>query len=211
MRISAAGSALALGLVLMGAASTARAERLSGELPMKEDAFVSCSSFSADILQWTPADGPAATFIADAFERSGASLWVGLGYDASGFWSAESAAASDACDDCNYLDLVHTSFTGTRTVYAVVDSVTTPATSLRQALKTRLFGLAASRWPVARLSHDYKLRLPKRDPEGRIEKFSGWMAEVSKRGGFLLRFGQTSTSSMCWCSDDWNGYALAKK
>ncbi|NUP05787.1 MAG: hypothetical protein HOW73_06980 [Polyangiaceae bacterium] len=206
-----AAAALAFTLAV---SSDASAEGLRGE-PF--GGGIGCGSAYADIERWTPAEGPAAAYIADAFMQHGGSLWMALGYDDTGFWSAEGYAA-DACDDCDQLDLVHTTFSGTRTSFSVLTSelrdksrsADDPAATLRAGIKQRLFSLAAKTWPVTKLSHDYKLELPKHDADGKIEKFTGWMAEVKKKDGFLLRFGPVGHPHMCWCDQSFTGYTLAK-
>ncbi len=203
------GSAL---LALVTAAPSARAERLSGQLPDPADGYLACSGASADVRRWTPADGPLASFVADAYLQS-SDVFVGLGYDKGGFWSAEADTGGDACDDCSTLRLVHTSFAGRRESFVVGQGADREPDLTREErrakIKQRIFAVASSKLPVAELRHDYALTLPKHDAEGTIERFSGWFAEVKKKDGALLRFGIVTESQMCWCFPKWVGYTLA--
>lgn len=163
-------------------------------------------------MRWTPADGPPAAFIARHVVSQGGNLWIGLGYDAQAFWSAEANASSDACDDCDELALVRTSHAGARTVFQVTAAIPgyrEPGLAEREsALKRRLFSLAVRDWPAIALRHDYTLRSPVHDADGHITRYTGWMAEVSRPSGWLLRFGIRSEAFMCWCHDAWTGYTL---
>jgi hypothetical protein len=206
---NAVGAAVLMACALV--AGEAKAVSLTGTLAREEGG--NCALKHAEVLKWTPADGPPASFIADAFLDHGGSLWMALGYDESGFWSAE-GYWNDASDEGGGLVLVHTSFSGKRrsspvAAYDLAQKHPDRA-ELRKAIKARLFTLAAGTWNVEKLSHDYKLKLPKHDAEGRIETFTGWMAEVSRPGGFVLRFAPTASTFMCWCDYSWTGYALAK-
>jgi hypothetical protein len=203
-----AASLFALAWLVLFEATPAAATPLSGDAGDS-----SCAYSSADVLSWTPSAGPLATFLADEFERAG-NLFVALGYDANGFWSAEADTGSDACDDCSTLRLVRTSFDGKERKTFVVgqglDLEEGTAAERRQRLKTRVFKVAASELNLKALKHDYKLELPKHDAEGRIEKFSGWFAQVKKKDGALLRFALVNESQMCWCFPSWRAYTLAE-
>jgi hypothetical protein len=175
-----------------------------------------CSDVSATVERWTPAAGPPARFVAESFARGGSDQWTGLGYTGEGFWSAQTRTPSDACDDCQELDLVLMRFDGTRRVFPVVTSADhrptaagTPA-SLRDVALQRLWHLAATDWPAKDLAQDYALRLPPtRDAAGLADPYPGWMAEVSKKRAWLLRFALRAEPHMCWCLFHWAGWPLA--
>lgn len=199
-------------LTLLTLPSSARAEHLSGTLPQPPEGYIQCSYASAEVTRWTPAEGPMASFVADAYLTS-ADLFMGLGYDERGFWSAEADSGSDACDDCGTLRLVHTSFAGAREAFVVDRGADgepdiTPA-QRRTNIKQKIFALAKGPLAVEKLHHDYELSTPKHDAEGTIERFTGWFAQVKKRDGALLRFGIVNVSFMCWCHPHWAGYTLA--
>jgi hypothetical protein len=179
-----------------------------------------CSAVSGDVVRWTPADGLPARFVAGSFVRDlGVHRWIGLGASDEGFWSAESGPGSDACDDCATLHLVLTRFDGTRRAFPVIDSADRsrlegqPREALRDLALRRLWHLAATVWPVNDLRQGYTLRLPpRRDAEGMVDPYPGWMVETSERpmgATWLLRFGLASSSFMCWCHTGWRGFALA--
>jgi hypothetical protein len=194
----------------MSVATTAEAKPLHEAF----DQMTGCRNSWGDISQWTPAAGPAASFIADTYAREGGLMWIALGYDTTGFWSAE-GYDPDACDDCSGFSLVHTTFAGKRTSHKVADHQLSEKhrddpKAYRKAIKARLFSLAAGPWNVGTLSHDYKLVLPKHAADGTIAKYTGWMAHVEKKDAFALRFGPVGLPHMCWCDQTWRGYALAK-
>ncbi|MFO0611312.1 MAG: hypothetical protein U0414_01900 [Polyangiaceae bacterium] len=172
-----------------------------------------CPSTGAYVERWNPATALPVNFIADQYMGKGGGLFVGLGYDDGGFWSARSNSM-DACDACDPLDLVYTTWSGAETTYAIVtkkersDLADDPAAT-RKLLRGRLFALAKSTWPVEKLSQDYTLTTPKHDSEGNIENFTGWFAGV-KVGTHEVRFAQLAENVMCWCFGHWKGYALAK-
>lgn len=221
MRALLCAAALFAGLFTSSAA--AHAEQLLGETGSN------CGSHVADVRVWRPEYGPPAAFIADAYLSPEGSLFVGLGFDKTGFWSAEDEPGTDACDDCGQLNLVHTTFRGVRKTHVVYSSKDAPETDLeapatagdetqriarsqskkRELIKKRLFSLAAGPWKIKSLSHDYRLSTPRRDEDGKIERFTGWFAEASQTGEPTLRFGIVSRPFMCWCDDSWQGYALA--
>jgi hypothetical protein len=202
-------------------ATTARAETLSGEAG-------SCVGGVADVRTWRPELGPPASFIANAYTSAEGTLFVGLGFDASGYWSIEDHTGMDASDEGSILYLAHTRFDGGRELHRVYDGSEhgsydelrlpddTPEQTLaryqkaqRAAIKRRLFQLAAGPWKVATLSHDYRLKTPKRTEDGSLESFTGWFAEATKTGQPVLRFGIFGEPFMCWCDDAWRGYTLA--
>jgi hypothetical protein len=194
-------------------APPARAERLAGQRPDPVDGVAQCSYSSADVRRWSPADGPLASFVADAYLES-SSLFVGLGYDRRGFWSAEADSGVDACDDCSTLRLVRTTFRGERESFVVGQGAEhepgLTRDERRARIKQKIFAVAASSLVVGDLRHDYTLGLPKHDADGTIERFSGWFAEVKKKkDGALLRFAIVSEPHMCWCTPRWVGYTLA--
>ncbi len=202
-----AASLFVFALVVLFEATPAAATPLSGDA-----GDGSCAYSSADVLVWKPSAGSLANFLADEFERAG-NLFIALGYDANGFWSAEADIGSDACDDCSTMHLVRTSFDGKERKTFVIgrgrdQEEGTPA-ERRKKLKTRVFKVAASELNVKALKHDYTLELPKHDAEGKIEKFSGWFAQVKKKNGALLRFAIVNESRMCWCFPSWRAYTLA--
>jgi hypothetical protein len=175
-----------------------------------------CTVLSADLHRWTPADGLPVRFIAATFLDGSGERWIGLGYDAQGFWSAEAGAGNDACDSCDELDLVLTRFDGTRQAFPVVTYADRsrlegqPPEALREFTLKRLWHLAATVWPVNDLKQDYAFRLPpNRSADGLVDPYPGWMAEASQRGAWLLRFGLASRPFMCWCLTHWRGWTLA--
>lgn len=196
--------------------ATARAERLSGQLEPKAgsppDTFVSCAFASAEVLRWTPADGPLASYVADAFLTKG-DVFIALGYDARGLWSAEADPGTDACA-CSRFYLRHTSFSGERLSSHLIgqgsesDEQTDPL-KRRNGIKQKVFTVASGPLDVTSLRQDFSIALPKHDAEGTIEKFSGWFAEIKKTDGALLRFAIVSTPTMCWCNSTWKAYTLA--
>jgi len=203
--------AAAMGAALLGA-PTARAETVTTSgLPARQ-----CSALSADLARWSPADGPPARFVAEAFARGDGHRWLGLGYTDDGFWSAEAGPPNDACDACGNLDLVLTRFDGTRHGFPVVGLADRsrlegqPPAALRDLALQRLWHLAATVWPAGGLKQTYAFRLPpKRAADGSVDPYPGWMGEASERGGWLLRFGLTADPIMCWCHYAWRGWALA--
>src|SRR5262245_51901349 len=82
-----------------------------------------CNLVGGEVLRWRPSDGPPAAFIAERFVAGHGNRLIVLGADTDGFWTAEIAVTSDACDDCEDLRLVHTSFAGERKVHAVADKM----------------------------------------------------------------------------------------
>jgi hypothetical protein len=171
-----------------------------------------CNLVSAEVMRWTPSKGPPAAFIADRFlENRGRSSLIVLGVNATGVWTAEMHTITDACDDCDVLHLVHTSFGGKRNSYLVAESMELAELAPEQRLtrvKQALFRLAAGPWNVPALSQQYRLSLPKHDAEGRLEHYTGWFVDVRVDRNPGLRFGVRSVSQMCWCSPSWRGYAL---
>jgi hypothetical protein len=170
-----------------------------------------CESMSADVVRWRPGDGPAASFVAERFvAQEYGNVLVLLGGDTSGFWTAETNVPSDACDDCDVLRLVHTSFAGERKSYVVAEKqklVELDGPARIAHVKKSLFALAAGPWHGSALSQDYHLSFPQND-EGLLRRYTGWFAEVRVAGKPGLRFGVESKSFMCWCSNSWRGYAL---
>jgi hypothetical protein len=168
---------------------------------------------SAEVLRWTPSEGSLANYLADRFARND-DMFIALGYDAKGFWSAEADIGSDACEGaCTTMSLVHTSFDGKERRSFLVgrsehDEPGTPA-ERRKKLKARIFRVVASDLDLGALEQDYSFQLPKHDAAGKIEKFSGWLAQVQKRDRALLRFKLVNESQMCWCFPSWSAYTLA--
>lgn len=189
------------------------AETLSGKSPNFPIGLGSCGDFTATVLRWTPQNGPPAAFVARNFVQQSGELWIGLGYDDRGFWSAEARDDSDACDDCDSLSLVHTYFGGARKVFSVAhgqpDLQGMGPDARMDLVQRRLFALARTAWPVHALKHDYQWVLPAHDSRGNVLAFSGWMAQVSRPGRFHLRFRLDATSTMCWCQNEWSGYPIA--
>ncbi len=177
----------------------------------------SCSRVSADFSRWTPAAGPAARFIADAFTGKGSDLWIGLGYTDAGFWSAEAHAPNDACDACTMLDIVVTGFDGKRRALPVITSAdrsrleASSPEELKSFTLASLWRLAAKDWPVAKLQQDYQLRYaPNRDADGLSDPYPGWMVETSVSTKWQLRFAlRVESHMMCWCMFGWRGWAPA--
>ena len=170
-----------------------------------------CNLVSGEVVRWKPSEGPPAAFIAERFVAGSGNLLITLGADGDGFWTAETAAASDACHDCNVLRLVHSTFAGQRKHYVVADAVKLGELGpdeRRARVKQRLFELASGPWNVRELSQRYRLGLVKRDDYGRIIRYTGWFAEVRAPGQPAMRFGIRSESFMCWCSDRWTAYPL---
>ena len=209
---------LALGLfTIFALPETASAIQLSGvRNPPKgspEGTFVNCAYESAEVLRWTPQAGPLASFVADAaLEKSG--VYVALGYDADGFWTAEEDPRGDGCDDCSELYLRHTSFSGTVLSSHLVGEGSDGAEEndpkkRRDGIKQRIFAVAKGPLDVRALRHDYELSVPKHDADGNIEHFTGWFAQIKKRDGALLRYAMVSTPFMCWCDSRWKAYTLA--
>ena len=171
-----------------------------------------CNLVRAQVERWSPAQGPPAAFLAQRFlDNGGESTLVVLGLDPAGVWTAELGAPSDACDDCDQLALVHTSFAGKRKRHLVADAThlsELEPEARRARVKQALFRLAAGPWRVSELSQRYRLTLPRHDAEGRLERYTGWFAEVAAPDRPALRFGVRSESQMCWCFPSWRGYAL---
>ncbi|MFO0547081.1 MAG: hypothetical protein U0271_01770 [Polyangiaceae bacterium] len=214
MRVPSRVAALvgsALFALFVGRAQAAETT-LVGELQAPPDRVLMCSHFRATVMRWTPAEGPPATFIADTYMRLGGNTFIGLGYDATGYWSAEATRGSDPCDDCSFLSIVHTGFDGKREFYPVgqgvdFDPQQSPA-ERRKSIKQKIFTLAAGPLDFKSLRHDYRLTLPKHDADGQIARFTGWFVEVETKDKPLLRFGVWAESFMCWCEDGWVGYTL---
>jgi hypothetical protein len=158
------------------------------------------------VRRWTPADGPAAAFIADVFLAPQSNEWIGLGHDDRGYWAAE-VTTGDACDTCAQLALTRTGFDGTRAVYPVA-SYDGVGPDTRRDTMAQLFRLAAGPWNVAQLRHDATLRVPRSNAEGEVDGFTGWVVEIQK-GAQILRVAQVDTPFMCWCNPGFRGYALA--
>jgi hypothetical protein len=201
----------ALALVLLSAVPASAAESVSSP----QDAVNACSALHIEVERWAPPHGPPARFVAESFARGGADRWTGLGYTDDGFWSAESRTPSDACDDCQELDLVLTHFDGTRRAFPVVTMsdrqrvASSASGSVRDVALGRLWHLAATDWPVKDLRQDYALRLPPtRDADGLADPYPGWMTEVSKKDTWLLRFAERAEQNMCWCFFHWSGWTL---
>jgi hypothetical protein len=201
--------------------TTAQAETLSGQAG-------NCVGGAADVRTWRPELGPPAAFIASAYTSAQGSLFIGLGFDESGYWTVEDHGGMDSGEGAGVLYLAHTSFEGTRTLHRVYDGtehgsyeeIKQPDDSSEQAfarfqaaqraaIKRRLFTLAAGPWKVESLSHRYRLNTPKRAEDGSIETFTGWFAEAAKPGKPALRFGMFGEPFMCWCDYGWRGYTLA--
>lgn len=175
------------------------------------ESVAGCSSVSADVIRWKPSDGAPAAFIADRFLDGEGNRLVILGADAGGIWTAETRS-DDACgDECATLDLVHTSYSGARKTQRVADAQALRELSVEERtarIKQKLFGLASSPWKAPEWTQAYTLSFPRYSPEGQIERYTGWFAEVKVAGKPGMRFGVVSRSFMCWCSDQWNGYPL---
>lgn len=172
-----------------------------------------CNLVRAEVERWSPAQGPPAAFLAQRFlDNGGQSRLVVLGLDRTGVWTAELGAPSDACDDCDRLALVHTSFSGKRSRHLVADASQLnelEREARRARVKQVLFKLAAGPWQVSELSQRYRLTLPRHDVEGRLERYTGWLAQVEVPERSTLRYGVRNESQMCWCFPSWHGYALA--
>lgn len=191
----------------------------SAEVLHGRDTDANCGDNLVDLRQWTPADGPAAAFVANAALDQKGTLFIALGFDDKGFWSVEDEQGWDGCDhDCNALYLVHTSFKGVRTPH-LLDSPGSGGeerekdlrATKRKNIKRNLFALAKGPWKVSELKHDYKLRTPAVDSDGNILKFTGWFAQVKQDKQPALRFALVNESHMCWCRASWRGYTLAEK
>lgn len=213
LRDVAASLTVALSLALP---TTASAIQLSGELkPPKgapEGTFVNCAHESAEVLRWTPAAGPLASYVADAYLAS-QNVFIVIGYDARGYWTAEADPGTDACG-CSTLYLRHTSFAGERLSSHTLGRGSEADTEQdqvkrRDAIKQKIFTVAKGPLDVSALRQDLTLTLPKHDAEGNIEKFTGWFAELKKKDGALVRFAVVSTPFMCWCDSSWKAYTLA--
>lgn len=204
--------ALAVGLLVVVVPGSASAEKVIAE-NQDESTISTCPYGSAEVLKWDATKDLPANFIADQYVPIYGGLFIGLGYDDDGFWSARSDS-EDACDLCNPLELVHTKWSGDETRYVVVSAderqdLREDPKATRALVKQRLFALAKSTWPVEKLRRDYELTTPAHDADGKIEKFTGWFANV-QAGSHQLRFAQVADSVMCWCMGRWKGYALAK-
>ena len=204
------GSALAVVLALCSVPAAATPLWVDGE----PTDFGGCNLVRAEVTRWSPSDGPPVAFIAERFlQNAGGNALILLGADAQGFWSAEMRSESDACDECDVLHLVHTSFAGKRQSYLVTEAMKLAELELspdarRARVKQALFRLAAGPWQVSKLSQQYRLTLPRHDGEGRLARYTGWFAEarVARQPG--LRFGVHERNVMCWCMPSWRGYAL---
>lgn len=179
-------------------------------LEVEEDPdAVGCRTSGALVVRWTPADGPPAAFLARHFVEGGGNTLITLGADAAGLWTAE-MGSGDACDDCNELNLVHTGFDGKRKTHRVASATTMyelgPEARLQKA-KQALFALAAGPWNPARTTQDYRVVLPKH-AEGRLERYTGWFAEVRVAQKPAIRFGVETDSMNCWCFDHWRAYQV---
>ncbi len=206
---------------LLFSMTTAHAETLSGTAG-------NCVGGTADVRTWRPEVGPAASFIAHAYTSAEGTLFIGLGFDETGYWSIEDHGGMDAGEGAGVLYLAHTSFAAERTLHRVYDGTghasfdqikqpdDTPEQAFarfqaaqRAAIKKRLFTLAAGPWKVASLTHDYRLNTPRRAELGEIETFTGWFAEAKRADKPALRFGMFGKPYMCWCDYGWRGYTLA--
>jgi hypothetical protein len=166
---------------------------------------------SVSVIRWTPDSGPPARFIADMFTAHGTGLFIALGHADDAFWSVEGYWPSDACDDCNVLDLVGTSLKdGKRRVSPLLSQKDhellfgkTDA-EIHDYILGKLFRLAQSgAWPAGDLAHDYVLRLPARDTQGAAKDYQGWLVEVGKPKQWRLLFDLDSDPHMCWCLYHW--------
>jgi hypothetical protein len=211
-------AAVTVGALFSLLTSTASAIPLSGELKppagSPPDAFVSCASASAEVLRWSPAAGPLASYVTDAYLDK-TDVFIALGYDSAGFWSAEGDPGNDGCDSCGRLFLRHTGFDGKQLSQHQIgqgldnDPDRDDAKARRAAIKQKIFAVAKGPLDVAALRHDFTMSLPKHDADGHIDRFSGWFAEVKKKDGAVLRYAIVSSSFMCWCSSSWRAYTLA--
>ncbi len=165
-----------------------------------------CEQVSTDVSRWTPALGPVVEYVADVFVSRG-NAWIGLGSDATGYWSAETSSV-DACDDlsCNELELVHTGNDGKRRTWRVARH---DEPSLKAVVKKRLFSLAAKEWPVATLTHDETMQVAKHAADGSMAKAPTWWVEIVRTKG-AMRFGIRAEVEGCWCTYRWRAWVLAK-
>jgi hypothetical protein len=197
-----------LALLPLHFSTPASAKPLHGELENS-----TCAFHGAEVVRWTPASGPLAAFVADTyFART--DVFIALGYDDEGFWSVEGDPGNDACESCGSLHLRHTSFSGERKLDVLLaqgrdaDQESDQA-KRRAALKKKIFRATRGPLELAALRQDYTLTLPAHDAEGKIEKFTGWFAQVKKKDGAVVRFAQVSEGFMCWCDTSWRAYTLA--
>lgn len=166
---------------------------------------------AASIVRWTPERGPVARFISTTFQStSGDGVLIALGYTDDAFWTAEAHEPNDACDDCTQYELVATSLkTGKRVAHTLLTDKDRERLrgdgpdAIHAQILGRLFQLANNGWPVADLRQDYSLRLPKRNVDGLVESYAGWMAEVSRPKAWRLLYDLPTGNIMCWCHYEW--------
>jgi hypothetical protein len=166
-----------------------------------------CNLVSAEVLRWTPADGPPAAFVASTWTTTSGNVLVLLGADGAGFWTAEIDAGSDACDDCRRLHLARTAWNGRRTRHLVVEADALRELGVdeqRGRVKRGLFAL----WPATGLAQTYRVEMAPHDAEGRLGRYTGWFAGVRVPDRPGVRFGVQYEPTMCWCDDAWHAYAL---
>jgi hypothetical protein len=170
------------------------------------DAAPTCTDRYADVVRWTPADGPVVPFLVD-----GRATLVALGRTDAGFWSAV-RETGDACDSpgCARLDLLYTPFDGSpSTRYPVQvwgEGDRYDQAELRRIMVQRLWRLASTVWPVRDLRHDYALVTPKAGGDAEV-RHPGWLAEVVMAGRWRVRYDHDVRPFMCWCHHTWRAQA----
>jgi hypothetical protein len=206
-RIAASLAVLVFTGATMGATPAAPVERVGTE--------GSCSA-SAEVIRWTPKNGPPARFVADTIMAHGSDLFIGLGYTDDAFWSVEGKTPNDACDDCALLDLVATSLSdGKRRTWPVLSAKDRDAlggavkADIHAHVLRRLFHLAKGPWPAEDLQHDYTFRLPERNAGGVVKHDDAWFVEVQKPRQWRLLFDLDAKTEMCWCFWDWRAKKAA--
>lgn len=162
---------------------------------------------TVEVLSWSPAEGPPARFVADAFrDRTTTALFIGLGSTATGFWSAEGGDTDDACDDCQTLDLVETRFDGTRKVHRVLGpkDPTTKASQHARVLAA-LWSLAAQKvWSPAALDAGFSAATP----TPKADEAPSHFVSVRSKGHPRVVYDLRATTSMCWCIYKFTSWVL---
>ncbi len=154
---------------------------------------------SVEVVTWSPAKGPPARFIADAFRaRTATAVWIGLGSTPTGFLSVQGGDANDACDDCRVLDLVETRFDGTRKTYSLLGAKDPSEPTAQHAkVLAALWSLAAKKvWSPDGLDAAYTATPG-------VSKTAGddppYAVSVVAKGHPRVVYDLRASTFMCWC------------
>ena len=155
-------------------------------------------SRSVQVIVWSPAKGPPARFVADAFRaRTTTAMWIGLGSTKTGFWSVEGGDANDACDDCQILDLVETRFDGTRKAYPVLGAKDPSEKTAQHArVLAVLWSLVTKKvWSPTALDATFVATAG----AGTAGADPPYAVSVATKGHPRAIYDLRATTSMCWC------------